>query len=158
MWQPRATHQRPPRRILRAAIACVVVGWLFLACLGRPPAQVVGPDEVMNRAALPSCGEEVQRRQADPLNQRARRCLLAAYEAGQPAEFVSVRLTIEGDPFLTLYRVWTPDASVPVLVYLDATRDTFGSGRWERLTCARLVPAAPPEVFHPDDCADAVRL
>jgi hypothetical protein len=53
--------------------------------------------------------------------------------AGRPAELSVTRTTNEGDPVTTLYRALPDRAGVEVPI--DATRDTFGSGRWSRTVC-----------------------
>jgi hypothetical protein len=94
------------------------------------------PDVVRSREPLPSCGVERATRQDGPWNLGARRCLLAADRAGQPAEFASTRLTIEGDPFRMVFRVLGP-GRVEVLV--DSTQDAWSARTWERYACPSLV-------------------
>ncbi len=92
------------------------------------------PDLVVNRIALPSCGVEV----AQPggrWNEAGRACFWNAYLARRPAEFVTTMPTTEGDPITTIYRV-LPDGSVEV--FIDATRDRWGSGEWSRFVCRTL--------------------
>lgn len=113
------------------------------------------PAEVINRAELPSCGSE-DRGQGDPGNAEARECLLTAFEQGEPAEFISTRLTIEGDPLAIIYRVWPTDDASPVVLYIDSTRDQFGSGRWERLRCQEIRRAEFDLEW--TGCADGERL
>ena len=104
------------------------------------------PEWVVNRQPLESCGEEI-----DTLNAAARACLLEAFESGRGAEIISTQATIEGDPITRYIRVH--DNGV-VEIFIDATRDRFGSGEWERLVCDRLVPVAeandPPDLVFPD--------
>lgn len=72
-------------------------------------------------------------------NQDGRRCLLAAFESGTRATFVSRLTTIEGDPITRTYAVVGP---ADVRIAHDARRDKFGSGMIELLRCAGLVPVA----------------
>ncbi len=135
-------------RIMSAALACLFV---LVACnLVRLP--VATPAEVSGRTELPSCPEE-RREQGDPPNAEGRQCLLTAFEEGRPAEFVSTRPTIEGDPITTIYRVW-PSAELPVEIFQDATRDRYGSGAWSYVGCEALEPTDSGEIFEPVGCPD----
>ena len=118
------------------------------------------PDWVANRLPLPSCGEE-ELGQGDAGNIEGRLCLFDAYLAGQGAELISTALTIEGDPITRYIRV---HESGVVEIFIDASRDRFGSGEWERLRCNGLLSVdeanqapgfgLPPEmIFVEDDCA-----
>ncbi|MDQ2674284.1 MAG: DUF4362 domain-containing protein [Chloroflexota bacterium] len=107
------------------------------------------PDWITNRLPLTSCGVEdlgVER----TFDADARSCLLAAHQRGSGAELISNVVSIEGDPITRYLRVH--DNGV-IELFVDATRDRYGSGRWERLRCDRLVPVAeandPPDVVHP---------
>lgn len=86
-----------------------------------------------SRSGVPSCGSE-----GNSPNTAGRRCLLAAFEAGTPAGFVTQATSIEGDPITRTYVV---DGSNSVLIAHDARQDKFGSGTIEYLRC-RLVPVA----------------
>jgi hypothetical protein len=106
------------------------------------------PDWVTDRPGLPACGvEEAGHGEFDIAK---RTCLLDAFEAGRGAELISTLVTIEGDPITQYIRVH-PDATVEIFV--DATRDAFGSGTWERLICRRLSSVAeanaPPDLVFP---------
>lgn len=131
----------------RSVTALALVSLLVAACGDhpepQPPQQVVrvNPDPMPNaplvvrqRVPLPFCGAEhvVQGTGADIA---ARQCLWSAYQAGQPAEFVSTTTTIEGDPVLTIYRV-LPTGQIEVFV--DSTHDQYSLRSWLRLTCPRL--------------------
>lgn len=104
------------------------------------------PAWVVDRQPLPSCGEEVLG-QGDAGDAEARSCLLEAFREGRGAELVSTRPTIEGDPVTRYVRVH-PNGVVEIFV--DATRDRFGSGEWERLRCERLVPIEEIRDDRPD--------
>lgn len=65
----------------------------------------------------------------------ARDCFLAAYEAGEPAEFVSLGVTIEGARILDIWRVIGPGE---VELYADATHDHGGSLTWQPYRCTSL--------------------
>jgi hypothetical protein len=93
------------------------------------------PEWVANRQPLESCGEETP----EGLNAEARACLLDAYEAGSGAELISTQNSLEGDPIVRYIRVHENGV---VEIFHDATRDSFGSGEWERLLCAGLIPVA----------------
>lgn len=62
----------------------------------------------------------------------AARCFLDAHLARIPAVVVDSTHTDEGDPIVTVHRT-SAEGDYDYLV--DATRDAFGSGRWERGTC-----------------------
>ena len=109
------------------------------------------PEWVANRQPLASCGSEVLE-QGESHDEEARLCLLEAYLAGRGAELISTEPTVEGDPITTFIRVHENGV---IEVFVDATRDRFGSGRWERIGCQDLVPVEeandPPDVvFTPD--------
>jgi len=94
------------------------------------------PDWVTNREALPACGAEEVTAGRQP-NREARECLLDAWREGRAAELISERPSVEGDPITTIYRVM-PDGTMDM--FIDATRDRFGSGEWERYVCTGLRP------------------
>ena len=117
------------------------------------------PDWITNRLPLTSCGVEDVGVEGD-YDAGARDCLLAAYEAGEGAELISTQTSVEGDPITRYLRVHENGV---IELFVDATRDRYGSGTWERLTCDRLVPVAeandPPDttfldamVFVEDGC------
>jgi hypothetical protein len=110
-------------------------------------------------AALEDCGVEDQEMGTN-LNVDGRECLLAAFEAGRPARFVSRITTIEGAPIVRTYRVVSTDV---VEVEWDSRQDPWGSGKIDVLHCPRLVPVADwnqamtdevraEEVFVEDGC------
>ncbi|HMM43304.1 MAG TPA: hypothetical protein PKA95_15540, partial [Thermomicrobiales bacterium] len=91
------------------------------------------PDEVLNRAPLPSCGVAVSLDGPQGDNgEDARRCFVAAVIAGRSAELVTHQQMVEGDIVTAIYRT-TGDGVV--LRYADATRDRFGSGIWTVTSC-----------------------
>lgn len=109
------------------------------------------PEAVRTREPLPSCGVERATWQDGPWNLEARRCFLAAYRAAQPAEFVSTRLTIEGDPFRMVFRVLGPGR---IEVFIDSTRDAWSARTWERYACPSLavtLDGIPQPEFSVDD-------
>ena len=95
------------------------------------------PAEVVNRAPLPSCGQEVVMRleDGDRRDASARECLWSAYEAGEPAEFVSLSVTVEGGRVLDIWRVIGPEN---VELYVDATHDRGGSMSWQLFRCTTI--------------------
>jgi hypothetical protein len=109
------------------------------------------PGWVTNRLPLESCGAEDVGQEGD-MNVQARQCLLAAYQAGAGAELISTQVSIEGDPITRFIRV---HENGTVELFVDATRDAYGSGEWERYRCERLVPVAdandPPDLVFPDE-------
>jgi hypothetical protein len=105
------------------------------------------------------CGVEEQEMGTN-LNVDGRECLLAAFEAGRPARFVSRITTIEGAPIVRTYRVLSAGL---VEVEWDNRQDPLGSGKIDVLHCPRLVPVADwnaamsdevraEEVFVEDGC------
>ena len=139
-------------RGLRHAVRAVVPVVLLLtlaSCAG----------DITPSAALEDCGAE-QQQMGTKLNVDGRTCLLAAFEAGRPAHFVSRITTIEGAPIVRTYRVLGADL---VEVEWDNRQDPLGSGRIDVLHCPRLVPVADwnqamtdevraEEVFIEDGC------
>ena len=53
------------------------------------------PDWIVNRQPLESCGVETIEANGEPVNVEARRCLLAAVQAGGGAELISTQTTAE---------------------------------------------------------------
>ncbi len=97
------------------------------------------------------CGVERQSQGAPAdrgLDEPARRCFLDHHIAAQPAVFVEEFPTVEGDPIVT---VWRTLADGTIEQHVDATRDTFGSGTWQSITCGRLTTRFPqaPEPLPP---------
>ncbi|HEX7197715.1 MAG TPA: hypothetical protein VF364_12895 [Candidatus Limnocylindria bacterium] len=117
---------------------------ILVAGCGILPGHV--PEWVANRQPLESCGEETP----EGLNADARACILDAYETGSGAELISTQNSVEGDPITRYIRVHENGV---VEIFHDATRDSFGSGEWERLLCAGLIPVAdvndPPDDVYP---------
>jgi hypothetical protein len=115
------------------------------------------PVEVRERGALPPCGEE--RSQGDAgANIPGRRCLWAAYLEHRPAEFITTRWSIEGDPITSIYRI-LPNGAVEV--FIDSTQDTWSAKTWLHLACPglSLIDGAPAQpAFGPrgpgGDCSE----
>ena len=128
-------------------LATAIVGAFLVGCgvVGGPD-----PDWVTNRLPLTSCGVEEVGIEGN-FDGKARACLLDAYEAGEGAELISTQTSVEGDPITRFLRVHENGV---IELFVDATRDRYGSGEWERLTCDRLVPVAeandPPGTTFPD--------
>jgi hypothetical protein len=121
----------------------VILSLLLSACGPEwPPAPAPG---------FASCGSEPTA-MGENLNVEGRRCILAAYRAGEKAEFASAGRSIEGDP---IYRVIRVHAWGVVEIVHDARQDRFGSGRVERLQCEALVHVDevnnPPDLFFPPE-------
>src|SRR5439155_23353744 len=117
-----------------------------------PSLPSLAPPAVANRTVLASCGTERAITQQGPWNEAARECFWQAYRAQRPAEFMSTRLTIEGDPITSIYRV-LPGGRVEI--FIDSTQDRFAADRgWQRLDCATLVmvqSTSPAPDFGPDN-------
>lgn len=102
----------------------------------RPPAPAIpdAPAEVAGRLGVPACGRETTT-QDSGFNTQARLCFWTAYLGGRPAEFISTRPTIEGDPITYVYRVL---GTGQVEVFIDSNKDKCGSGAWTKLVCRTL--------------------
>jgi len=136
--------RHPRRALLAAALLLALAG-----CAG----------DAAPSATVEDCGVEEQEMGTN-LNVDGRECLLAAFEAGRPARFVSRITTIEGAPIVRTYRVLGADL---VEVEWDNRQDPLGSGKIDVLHCPRLVPVADwnaamsdevraEEVFVEDGC------
>ncbi len=93
------------------------------------------------------CGKEFNRH-GQGIDAAARDCLWRAYLAGQPAEFTTTALTVEGDPITHTIVIAAPGR---IEVTVDS-KDRFGRQGVFRYTCQRLerpsrAGAAPPEGF-----------
>lgn len=100
------------------------------------------PVAVTKLASLEFCGFE-RSRGPEPdmkLNESARRCFLDRVGSRQSAVFVMSQISIEGDPIVTIYR---SNRTGEVALFVDATRDAFGSGKWESLTCEGVTTDFP---------------
>lgn len=123
--------------------------------LDPTPIPTDGPPEVRERAPLPSCGHEVVERtpQGDLYDAEVRRCFLDAITAGEPAEFVTDGLTVEGGHVRSIYRHLRPGE---IEVFVDWTQDPLGPGGWTRNVCRSIRihdedPNGVP-IFTGDDC------
>lgn len=174
---------RNRRRALTIAVPVVALlfaaGWIYAAIVddgstgletadGQPVDQLrlalesMGVGGILDEAPFEAytlgdahwCGaEQLGQGFEEPGNQAARRCLVEALEAGTEAVFVRSRPTVEGDPIIQVIRS-TAESTLDVRV--DATRDAFGSGRWEHLTCGSLDRSGTdPLIIGPDDCVVA---
>lgn len=120
------------------------------------------PASVLDVPDARLCGVEVfqQSQMGDPAryDESVRRCFFDAHLAGLPAVFATSQPTIEGDPIV---RVWRTTASA-VGLWMDSTRDEYGSGTWDSspALCGRLSappgagPGAAPLDFWCTDVAD----
>lgn len=89
------------------------------------------PAFVTERPELPSCGSYgVGPR---PLPPGVVDCFAAAVQSPEGAEYVVADRTVEGEVVVRYYRALPGGSGVEVL--LDATRDAFGSGRWQQIDC-----------------------
>ena len=120
---------------LRAVLGAVV--GLLAGCTGFSSSDQ--PDWIVNRIPLESCGVETLEANGLAPDVEARTCLLEAFQNGDGRELISTQVTEEGDPVTHYYRV---HENGTVELFIDATRDRFGSQRWQRYRCDRLVPAA----------------
>ena len=117
------------------ASSALAVSVLAGCSLGGDPVQ----RQWEGRDPLPSCGE-VRVAQTERLEDVVRpevACLEAALASGASGEMVLFFTTTEGDPITEYLRV-TPAGTE---VYTDATKDTFGSGRWSYGSCTRPTSA-----------------
>jgi hypothetical protein len=122
---------------MAARVAAVLLaGALLAGCDVRPapsPAAATpvpfasAPVAVRTRAVLPVCGSE----DATP-NLPARTCFWNAYTAGLPAEFVTTRPTLEGDPITTIFRSLGQGRGQ---LFVDASADRFGAQGWIQVDC-----------------------
>lgn len=97
-----------------------------IATLASPIATVEGTPRstTMPPTVVEDCGAEVRKQGATTLDDRARDCLLRAFQAGTAATFTSTRPTIEGDPIVTrIDVVGTSD----IRVIVDMTKDKFSA-------------------------------
>lgn len=120
------------------------------------------PRAILERDPLPSCGWELVVRtvEGDLRDADARACLWEAYEAGEPAEMISVFPTVEGTIVREIYRV-IGEGQVEVVA--DATHDHLGSGRWHIQRCESLERqdelVEPAAIFFlPESCRDSIAL
>jgi hypothetical protein len=138
------------RGVNGTARALTAIAVLLAGCglIGLPGPM---PGYVANREVLPACGSE-QSQHGEALNVGARQCLLDAFSEGRAAEFITTQMSVEGDPVTRIIRVF---ADGRVQIFADATRDRFGSGKWEEIRCTRLLPVGeyndPPDQFIPLD-------
>ncbi|HYU50934.1 MAG TPA: hypothetical protein VEO91_13515 [Candidatus Limnocylindria bacterium] len=105
-----------------------------------------------SREPLPFCGQEPSSSGID-FNLPARQCFWDAYQRRRPAEFITTKSTIEGDPVTMIYRV-RRDGRIEVFV--DATQDQYSARLWSRLDCPTLSRAddAIQPAFGPGDCRE----
>ena len=119
----------------------LLVALLCAGCAAPTPA---GPEpaEFTGRGVLPVCSAE-DLGQGEPVPAGALTCLDAG-RTGDGAELAVTRPTTEGDPITSWYRA---RPGVPGLeVFVDGSRDRFGTGDWLRLDC--------PAATSPDDLGD----
>ena len=115
---------------------------------GCGPLAAPMPDWVQDRNPLPACG--VEELGADlAYDERARTCLMEAFEAGRSAELITNQISDEGDPITGYVRVHENGV---VELFVDATLDRAGSGRWERWDCDALTREEGSRVFVADAC------
>ena len=149
------------QRGLALAIVLLAVAGCASPATPRPPtpsSPSFAPPAVANRTVLPSCGVERATTQQGPWNEAARECFWDAYRAQRPTEFVSTRLTIEGDPITSIYGVV---AGGRVQIFIDSTQDRYSDRGWQRLDCSTLATVqslAPARDFGPDDSCVATPL
>jgi hypothetical protein len=129
---PRATNATTAIGGLLIAFGLVTAGCGLIAV--DDPTFANAPLAVRERAPLPGCGAETVRAVADA-NVDARRCLWSAYQGHRPAEFVTTRWSIEGDPITWIYRILPGGA---VEVFIDSTRDAWSAKTWLHLACPGL--------------------
>lgn len=123
---------------MRSPIASLLAITALLAGCALVPAT---PEWVTDRRPLPACGVELVTAEGG-MDGDARRCLLAAWQAGEDAELISRFTTADGDTTTRHLRV---HANGFIEIFVDATLDALGSGQWERLVCDSLAPVADDE-------------
>lgn len=158
-----ATAGRGQMRVAALVLATVLlpagVGQLMVFSSQQPqggePAASV-PALVADRDPLPSCGDEITPPTGPgPEEVAARQCLLEAFQSGGGGELRRDFKTPQGNPVTEILRV-LPDGSVEVFV--DATRDVEGSGRWERRVCDGVAAVEGAAVFELTACGTAATL
>jgi hypothetical protein len=108
--------------------------------LGIDPARA--PDGALDLAGGTFCGDEIP----DPVDgtissNDGRACFAAALADGSTALYIMQLTTDEGDPIAYIWHTG-PDGDH---VYIDSTRDAFGSGEWSQQLCALApLPGTPP--------------
>ena len=119
------------------------------------------PAEFTERTKLPSCGHEVVERtpEGDFHDAEATACFLAAYEAGEPVEFSSESLTVEGGRTTTVFRVLGPGQ---IEIFHDLTQDPLGTHGWARTMCDSIREIAQDPngvpILTGDECDEPVLL
>ena len=125
------------------------------------PNDVPIPAEFTERTELPSCGHEVVERtpEGDFHDAEATACFLAAYEAGDPAEFISESRTVEGGRITTVFRILGPGQ---IEIFADSTQDFFSTHGWTRTVCDSILEIAQDPNGVPiligDQCEEPVVL
>lgn len=159
--QPSVNNAKTSMTGWRRAVLAIVV--CIAACEGesRPsPVSVTAPPlpgapaEVLERKPLPFCGEEQISVSETGHNVQGRQCFWSAYQAGLPAEFISQRRTVEGDPITELFRL-LPEGGIEL--FIDSREDRFSTRKWLRVECSSLtlLPDAPGQPsFAVDDCVE----
>jgi hypothetical protein len=105
------------------------------------------------RDPMPSCGSfEMDEIHLDnPDLEDANRCLLDAFETGEPAELQATLMTEEGDPIIEVYRV-IGKGELEKMV--DTREDEHGNMKFYYAECAELAEARPQTgpTVRPGDC------
>lgn len=125
------------------------------------PSGVPIPAEFTERTELPSCGHDVVERttEGDLHDAEATACFLAAYEAGEPAEFISDSPTPEAGRITTVFRVLGPGE---IEIFVDTTQDPLSTPAWTRMICGSILeidedPNGVP-ILVGDECDEPVVL
>lgn len=113
-------------RLAAAVLGLSAVGLMVAGCAAGPvePGSVPTPQQFLDRAELPSCGE-ITLAQGDEIPSENLGCLDSAGPEG--AELSVTRPTTEGDPVTEYYRV-LPGGGWEA--YLDGSMDRYGSQWW----------------------------
>ena len=101
------------------------------------------PQEVLAMSQASYCGLEVRdnlRTLGESINEPARRCFLDHSLVARAAVFVESLRSVEGDPVVY---VWFVGPEGTTGGYVDATRDHFGSGTWEKVSCPEITANFP---------------
>ncbi len=134
-----------------AALTIFAVWWAWDSLGTRTiycPAASPPPKAFTDRTPLPSCGSYAFGLKDGPVPDAQRDCMNVAKTSGRGAELKLVESTIEGDPVITYYRVFSPQQRVEVFV--DYSGDQFSNFGWRHFFCW----AAPTDYTPNPGCPD----
>lgn len=126
--EPRSACPRPIFMTSLPVARPLVAGAVLISLAG---CGYKAPDAFTSRVPLPSCGTYDIGHDDTP--DAAATCFADAVGGSEGAEYAVTRATDEGDPIVTYYRTLPGDSTVDV--FIDSTRDDFGTKGWTRQTC-----------------------